>query len=262
MLTGLSGLSGLSGVAGGAFNPASIPGLTALYDWLSPAWQDSPGTIPVTTNGQYVAQWDDISGNGRNIVGGVGNELPIYRPAGGPAAGKYGLEWDGTNTQRTYNTAGSSILNGSAGTMVAVVNGTSSGARNGICGRGGFNAEGFTLQFDSTSAQGIIVTASGQQTLSSGSATGSWKVIGFTYDGANSRLLVRGGAVQTAVNTGALTFDAGDSAFAIGGTTGNGGGNAFNGPKSIGLILTTSTGYDAAGLATLLDQIAGYAALP
>lgn len=251
-----------------AFNPASIPGLTALYDWLSPAWQDSPGTIPVTTNGQYVAQWDDISGNGRNIIGGVGNELPIYRPAGGPAAGKYGLEWDGTNTQRTYNTAGDAILSGSAATLVAVVNISDTGAANYIAGHGGFNGNlGMMLQANASDRLEAIVSTTGQgggayTLLDAVTTLGDWLTLGVSYDGATMRFLVRGGIMDSVARTGPINFAGGDTAFGIGGSTGNGGGSAFMGPKTIGLILTTSTGYDAAGLAALLDQIAGYAALP
>jgi hypothetical protein len=247
------------------FNPATdIPGLTFLADWLSPAWQALNGTSPATTDGQFVARWDDLSTNAKNVVAqGANNTAPIYRPAGGPSTGKYGLEWDGTNTKLLYNASGSTIITGTTGTIVAVVNGTNNLDRNHICGRGGYDAEGFTIQFQSDSATGICRGSGGTTTLTEPvAATGSRKTIGLSYDGTNVRFLVRGGTLQSAARAGAFNFAPTDVSFSIGGTTSDGTGFvAFTGPKTIGLVLATSTGYDDAGLAALLDQIATYAGL-
>lgn len=57
---------------------------TGWYDVsdLSTLWQDTAGTVPVTTDGQKVARIDDKSGNGRNFVQSNVSYQPVYRTDG------------------------------------------------------------------------------------------------------------------------------------------------------------------------------------
>lgn len=49
---------------------------------LSHMWQDTAGTVPVTTDGQSVLRIDDKSGNGLHLIQAVGALAPLYKTDG------------------------------------------------------------------------------------------------------------------------------------------------------------------------------------
>lgn len=69
--------------AGGGFtDPSDISGLQYWFDILdSPAWSDD-GTTPAVDNSDLY-RWDDISGNGRNLVQANASLRPKYAASGG-----------------------------------------------------------------------------------------------------------------------------------------------------------------------------------
>lgn len=71
------------GEIGGYYDPSD----------LSTLWQDSSGTIPVTTDGQAVARIDDKSGNGLHLTQGAVAERPLYKTNGT----EHWLQFDGVD---------------------------------------------------------------------------------------------------------------------------------------------------------------------
>ncbi len=88
---------GLNEIAAGtrAFNPASIPGLSAWYDPsdISTLFQDAAMTVPVTGDGQPVGAMRDKSGLGYHMLQPAASQRPIYRTA----SGLRWLEFDGVD---------------------------------------------------------------------------------------------------------------------------------------------------------------------
>lgn len=60
---------------------------------LNTLWQDTAGTIPVTTSGQMVARIDDKSGNGYHATQETADSRPLYQTDGS----LHWLEFDGIN---------------------------------------------------------------------------------------------------------------------------------------------------------------------
>ena len=93
--------------AGGAaaFDPMTLFASGEQGGWYDPSdlstlFQDSAGTIPVTTSGQSVGRMLDKSGRGNHMIGASG-AFPVYEVAGGLRC----LRANGT-TQRMYTAAG------------------------------------------------------------------------------------------------------------------------------------------------------------
>lgn len=66
------------------FSPSNLPGLVAWYDPsdLSTLFQDTAGTVPVTSNGDSVGLMRDKSGNGRHMVQSSLASRPLYETDG------------------------------------------------------------------------------------------------------------------------------------------------------------------------------------
>lgn len=58
-------------------------------------WLDAEDTTTITLNGSSVSQWNDKSGNGRNVTQGTAANQPTYQAAG--LNSKPTLSFDGTN---------------------------------------------------------------------------------------------------------------------------------------------------------------------
>lgn len=241
------------------WTPQALSGLVSLYDWTSVLWGEAGRTTHPSADGDRVLWWDDVKA-GKNVRAGLDAERTYLRPTGGPATGKRGIQWDGTNAATLFYATGSELVAGSAFTMVAVFNPTAAGATSGIMGRGGYNGNGSFLRMNATNQLvGMITTAGGATSLTEPTATtGVYKVAGLTYDGANMHLAVRGKATQSSAKTGATSFHASDTAFWLGATTGNGSAYAWREAKHIALAFVTTNTYDATGLTNLLNQVAAY----
>lgn len=88
-----AGLGSVKPASGGGPNPGFSPALWLDASDLSTLFQDSAGTVPVTTDGDPVGRWNDKSGNGRNFTQSTSGSRPTYRTSGG----FHWLEFDGTS---------------------------------------------------------------------------------------------------------------------------------------------------------------------
>jgi hypothetical protein len=146
--------------------------------------------------------------------------------------------------------------------MTVVVKNSGASGRSGVCGRGGFNNEGFTFQFNSSSElTGICRTSGGASTLGSPSPIGTWAVAVMSFDGTDFFFQVRGAAGQSASIPGSLLFA--DDSFAVGGTASTAGATAFfgNGGKQVALVATSTTTYNSTTAAPFLDRVARWCGL-
>lgn len=90
-----------AGAGGGAsFDPATLFAGGEFGGWYDPSdlstmFQDTAGTIPVTTAGQTVARINDKSGRGNNLTQATAANRPAYQTSGG----LHWLEFDGVNDQ-------------------------------------------------------------------------------------------------------------------------------------------------------------------
>lgn len=114
-------------VASAAFVPTQLTGLAAWYD------AKDAGTIHLS--GSNVTQWDDKSGNTRNVVQGTGANQPTYTANGG-SGGQPAIQYSGTKllaTSATFSISTTSIFvvgkfSGTAGIIIEHgTNGTNAG---------------------------------------------------------------------------------------------------------------------------------------
>jgi hypothetical protein len=74
------------------YNPNTTLPVTGAALWLDASQQNTlftdAGTTPVTTSGQSIYQWNDLSGNNRHAVQATAGERPTWVP---PASGQNGL---------------------------------------------------------------------------------------------------------------------------------------------------------------------------
>jgi hypothetical protein len=80
------------------FDPSDLFALGEIGIWYDPSdlstlWQDTAGTVPITTDGQAVARIDDKSGNGVNATQSTTSKRPLYKTDGS----KHWLQFDGSN---------------------------------------------------------------------------------------------------------------------------------------------------------------------
>lgn len=80
------------------WSPAPLFAGRAKGAWFDPSdkttlWQDSAGTVPVTTDGQPVGRIRDLSGNGCHAIQTVSAARPVWRTAGGLSW----IEFDGVD---------------------------------------------------------------------------------------------------------------------------------------------------------------------
>jgi len=118
------------------YNPNTTLPVTGAALWLDASQQNTlftdAGTTPVTTSGQSIYQWNDLSGNNRHAIQATSGNRPTWNP---PASGQNGLgavafngsQWLGfTNTftnftifvvyKNTDTTNGSVLVGKSSGT--------------------------------------------------------------------------------------------------------------------------------------------------
>ena len=83
--------------------------------WLDASQQNTlftdAGTTPVTSSGQSIYQWNDLSGNNRHAIQATSGNRPTWSP---PASGQNGLgviSFDGVNDSLSGNFGTASIMN-------------------------------------------------------------------------------------------------------------------------------------------------------
>lgn len=77
----------------------TIKALSPLAFWSASTgvYSDTGGTLPVT-DGQAVAAWHDLSGNGYHVTQGTAGDRPIYRASVATLNGQPGVEFVTTDT--------------------------------------------------------------------------------------------------------------------------------------------------------------------
>lgn len=78
-LSNLNNLSGLGTAGSTAFSPSQISGLQFWVSSDQRVYSDAGTTL--ATNGQTVQQWNDLSGNSRNVSQGTAGARPTYNTA-------------------------------------------------------------------------------------------------------------------------------------------------------------------------------------
>lgn len=99
-----SGISVPSGAGG--FNPLSISGLVAWYEFTDPTtmFTDAGATL-VSADGQSIYQINDKSGNGRHLTQATAANRPLYKTGILPSGRSIG-RFDGTNDSMAKATSG------------------------------------------------------------------------------------------------------------------------------------------------------------
>ena len=92
---GLPGAARRGGVAAVLWTPADLGADLAL-------WLDADDASTITLNGSTVSQWDDKSGNGRNVSQATASDQPTYSATG--IMGKSTLDW-GINGAKSLTSA-------------------------------------------------------------------------------------------------------------------------------------------------------------
>lgn len=242
--------------ASSLWTPNAVIGLTFRWDWTTGKFTDAVGGAPppvtsVSADGDRIGWWAD-SLVSQYLLGFANVTACVHRPTGGPSSGKAGVEWNGSTDTGSFVASGSTVIPAdSSRSMLCIVKNAGATGRSAVCGRGGFNGEGFTLHFDASNQMIGIVRGAAIRTLTGPVVgVGSWCTALLSYDGTTPRLIVRvGGATTTvagAATSGPLVFHASDTGFAAG-ATGQAGASAFNnnGGKTIAQILVASSNYDA-----------------
>lgn len=261
-------LLGAGPTAPGGWSPLLVSGLTFRWDWTTGKFTDAvggapPPVTPVSADGNRIGWWADEAVT-RYLLSFNNAAAPIHRPTGGPSSGKAGIEWNGSTDVGMNVATGSAILPAdSSRSMLVVVKNSGATGRSAICGRGGFNDEGFTLAFDASNQIVGRVKAAATRTMTGPVvAAGQWCTALLSYDGTTPRLIARTGGTTTAVagtaTSGPLAFHASDTGFNAGwsGTTFN-----QNGGKTIAQILIASSNYDATTGADYVNNANAFAGL-
>lgn len=179
-------------------------------------WLDAADASTITLNGSTVSQWNDKSGNNRNVSQATASRQPTYNATG--LNSKPTLDFDGTDDflqNASFEPAGAVtcffVFNRDAigGTFVTV------DRSGGILEINGVSSAGYTnISFTAT---GAMNPALGFDIA--GDGTNQNILFGLQYDGTGSTssdFVARlNGTDQTVVNSGAFGF-AGETGFAIG----------------------------------------------
>jgi hypothetical protein len=208
---------GFVGALAPLWTPAQIT--TAL-------WLDASDASTVTTISGAVSQWNDKSGNGRNVSQGTASRRPTVSSAS--INNNNALSFDGVNDFLLSNNALLPTGTSSRSMFVVYKPGRTTGV-NGICGQSGTGATGawFQLQFRSGLPTGDPYFAGFSADLTDSVAvTTNAKIAGVTYNGTQATLYRNG--LQIAQSN--LTLNTGSSELSVGASSS--GGDEFN----LGLI--------------------------
>ena len=175
------------------FRPPTLPGLAL--------WLDASDTATITASGSplRVSQWDDKSGNGRNLVQANGANQPV---SGATTINSLNAI-DFTSGRRVSLTSTTLMQDVGGGTVFAVVKGTYSSAFAAIFNITANNATTTTRTYLAGNSGTIIsggrrLDANGFQSVASASVTNDTILVaGGIYDYSNAALRVRVGSEET-----------------------------------------------------------------
>jgi hypothetical protein len=240
----------------------SLPGLLAYGDWSTSRFQDSDRTTPAVAAADPVFRASILRASAANTT----------RPtlATGPVTNRLVTSWDGVNNLALYEPS-SPWFAGKALSIFAVFKFTPTvpnGYRLMVAGKGEVNANGMAIRAEANGVINGTVTTGGVSNPSvSGDKAGLRNVVLLSYSDAAglSLLKVRGQSAVTAATSGALTFNASDTAFWVGAPTASGeaANAAFVLPLSIECWGVTTDTYTTEGTATaFVNNLAAYAGVP
>lgn len=244
------------GMGGAKWSPLSIVGLTHLWD--SPNWYTDiiggpPATL-ATADGAAARQW--LSPTGSLVVKSVTDaNAPVYRPTGGAGNGA-SVQFTAATTAPYFTASGSDVIPATPPiAMIVVARNDGTTGRSVLAGRGPFNNNGFSIEFDSSNR--IVANVRGATVLNGPViAEGTTTVALLAYDGTTVYFTVHGASELSAAKTGDISFA--DNSFGIG-AGGSSVGYAFQvGSKHIALVAVTRTIPDLAGRAALVANMAAY----
>jgi len=131
------------------YNPNTTLPVTGAALWLDASQQNTlftdAGTTPVTTSGQSVYQWNDLSGNNRHAIQATSGNRPTWVP---PASGQNGLGavkiLGATSNQSLSATVPASIWNNPFSVFFVFVNTATNSSKDvfiqGAAGTGGYRS--------------------------------------------------------------------------------------------------------------------------
>lgn len=166
----------------------------ALYDPsdLATLWQDTAGTIPVTTDGDLVARMDDLSGNNHHLIQPTSSRRPIYKTLDGVSW----LHFAGNDVLRATSSTELDFDRDEAFTLSIMLDfdttptafkfimgkqASGGGKGWGLRNDGPGNREKLTLSIN-PSVSNTLYTSTLNDVL-----TGSLSLLSATYDGSSSR---------------------------------------------------------------------------
>jgi len=200
-----------TGIGGGGGGIVTLP-VSGAALWLDASQQNTifsdAGTTPVTTSGQSIYQWNDLSGNNRHAIQATSGNRPTWVP---PASGQNGLGAIGFNGSSKWLDIASFPSLSTGYTFYAVIKQASAdGFVFCTANAGTFNS--IVAIFSSPASNTMDITQWGagvRQTVTTGA------VVGFigTYDGSHptGNFLVR--TSSNSFNTsGTLSQNAGTPA--------------------------------------------------
>lgn len=188
-------------------------------------WLDAEDTTTITLNGATVSQWNDKSGNARNVSQATAADQPTYSATG--LNGKPILTFDGSDL--LSNTAPGALLRNVPGaTLAAVVNYTNNTAGRAVCSVATASA-GQTrsaLLVNNTTATGYLVGGrrldansfqiSGSTTFSAATTVLQFGVLDYANSDAFSYVNGTLEATNTAFQTSGNTSDTNSAALYVG----------------------------------------------
>lgn len=181
----------------GVYSHATLP-VSGAALWLDASQQSTlftdAGTTPVTTSGQSIYQWNDLSGNNRHAVQATSGNRPTWVP---PASGQNGLGAVGFNGATTFlSIADTAGLQFGTGDFTLFFAGVNSNVSRGSAYANTFISKGYTnIEFYQYQGliQGYIGGTSNSPTTGSGTVSNNSSYVahmirssGSTYVAANN----------------------------------------------------------------------------
>jgi hypothetical protein len=180
------------------YNPYTTLPVSGAALWLDASQQNTifsdAGTTPVTTSGQSIYQWNDLSGNNRHAVQATSGNRPTWVP---PASGQNGLGVVGFNGATTFlSIADTAGLQFGTGDFTLFFAGVNSDVSRGSAYANTFISKGYTnIEFYQYQGliQGYIGGTSNSPTTGSGTVSNNSSYVahmirssGSTYVAANN----------------------------------------------------------------------------
>ncbi len=196
------------------FSPTDLSGLEAWYK----------SGVGVTLNGGDVSQWDDSSGNGRNLTQGTAANQPLYNATDAAWNGLASISFNGTSDSLFANAVAVPMFQGTdkAYTIVTAVKRGAGGTYRFMMGSndvaGGGTAQTVLAQMWNSVSEYVAYkrdSASSSVVSEIGTANGNAVIIRWQSSGTLAEVYVNGTSAGTSANdVGALTVQ---DVFCIGG---------------------------------------------